>query len=108
MLIDSERSDADADPKPRIRQFAETCEASGLRCHVLERRAIENYFLNDAVHQGVGEQYEALTPYARLGDEGHSWSKRDNWRIAAETTDEDLDGTDLGDFLESLIEHVDD
>jgi recombinational DNA repair ATPase RecF len=47
----------------------------------------------------------ALAAYERAKDTGFPWSKmRDNPRIAAALTREDLDGTDLGDFLQLVAE----
>lgn len=101
-LIDSERTTADA-PLPNNRQqFLELCEARHIPCQVLTRRATENYFTDRAIKTALGSEYEQLGEYQRLKDANLKWNKRDNWRIAREMTLNDLQGTDLNAFLESL------
>lgn len=102
VLIDSERSDEGGEPQQRIRDFAAGCAELNVPCHLLDRRAIENYFPQRAIAAALGDGYDALTAHERLGDAAQRWNKRDNWRIAAEVRREDLDGTDLGAFLASL------
>jgi ABC-type cobalamin/Fe3+-siderophores transport system ATPase subunit len=102
VLIDSERKGAKEHPQKRIQDFADGCLDAGIPCHVLERRAIENYFSDDAIKRAVGSQYGILEPYERLGANGLGWSKRENWRIADEMSREALAGTDLDIFLGAL------
>lgn len=104
VLIDSERDSEDSEPPKRIVDFQSGCEQLGIQCHILERRALENYFPQAAVEQGVGDGFLALGPYERLGDQTTGWSKRNNVRIADHMTPTDLDGTDLGCFLDRLAE----
>lgn len=101
-LIDSERASLEAPLDPDREEFVETCEKVGITCHVLDRRATENYFTDEAVKNIKGSEYRALEPYQLLKDISHSWSKTENWRIARATTLEDLNETDLGEFLYSL------
>ena len=96
VLLDSERDRPHA-PIPQDRQaFAELCARIGINCHILERRAIENYFTTSAVQKVMGEKYSALQPYEVLKDATPAWAKRDNWRIAREMTRGELEPTDLG------------
>jgi hypothetical protein len=67
----------------------------GIECHVLERRATENYFTASALGAGKGKW--ALAPYEKLGSQ---WSKSEGWKIASRMQKDDLNGTDLGDFLD--------
>lgn len=101
-LIDSERASLDAPLDLDREEFVETCEKVGITCHVLDRRATENYFTDEAIKNIKGSEYQALDPYQLLKDISHSWSKAENWRIAREMTLEDLTATDLGKFLYSL------
>lgn len=101
-LIDSERAVEGAPLAKEIQGFADACAKVGIRCKVLDRRAIENYFPNSAVKAALGERYSALAPYERLKDAKQSWNKGNNWRIAHETTIDDLTKTDLGIFFESI------
>lgn len=101
-LIDSEREAPDAKLPRRIRGFMEASKNAGVRCHVLERRAIENYLTDDAVKKIKGEKYQALEPYQLLSEASPAWGKAENWRIAREMSLDDLKGTDLGKFLSSL------
>lgn len=101
-LIDSERTTAGAKLNAKRAAFVEICERLGIRHHVLDRRAIENYFPDDAVKKIKGKNYQALGLYEKLNEISPSWSKTENWKIAREMTLDDLNTTDLGRFLLSL------
>ena len=101
-LIDSERASLEGALDPDREEFVETCEKVGITCHVLDRRATENYFTDEAVKNTKGSEYRALEPYQLLKDISPSWSKTENWRIARAMTLEDLNETDLGKFIDSL------
>jgi ABC-type cobalamin/Fe3+-siderophores transport system ATPase subunit len=104
-VVDSERAAAGVDPAATIRDFATACDAAGVACLILERRAIENYFTDAAVVAELGEDHRALTPYEDFKTVTPRWNKRDkNWRIARRLMREDLDATDLGPFLERVVE----
>jgi hypothetical protein len=101
-LIDSERIAA---PNPLAAgrgAFVEVCAKVGIPCHVLERRAIENYLTDSAVKKVKGEKYRSLKPYEKLGDVSPAWGKAENWRIAREMSEADLANTDLAAFLTCL------
>jgi ABC-type cobalamin/Fe3+-siderophores transport system ATPase subunit len=100
-LIDSERS-ADGEALSKNRQgFVDLCAELGIGGLVLARRAIENYFTESAVKTAFSESAQALGPYDKKGSD-QGWPKANNWRAAAGMSRADLDGTDLGQFLESL------
>ncbi|RRQ21916.1 hypothetical protein D6C00_08120 [Thiohalobacter thiocyanaticus] len=102
-LVDSERECEGGEPDPKRKAFSDACNSAGFySVLVTERRAIENYFSSRAIKQGVGEQYEALGPYEALGKSSNKWSKKLNWKIAHAMEINDLKGTDLLGFLESL------
>jgi hypothetical protein len=101
-LIDSERTGAREALSPDREGFRRACETAGVRCHTLKRRALENYFTDQAVRNVKGPAYRALRPYERLSDVTPAWSKRENWRIARQMTRSELATTDLGKFLASL------
>jgi predicted ATPase len=103
-LIDSELTAPEAAIEPSRAAFVEKCKKANIDCHVLERRAIENYLSNRAVKQVKGNKYRALEPYEALKDAPHGWAKAENWRIAQEMTREELEGTDLGEFLKRLCD----
>jgi hypothetical protein len=63
---------------------------------------LENYFTDGAVKQAFGSTFSALGPYDSLKNNPKGWSKNDNWKIARAMTFGDLNGTDVGEFLESL------
>ncbi|HEV3255849.1 MAG TPA: hypothetical protein VG013_03110 [Gemmataceae bacterium] len=50
----------------------------------------------------MGDKHRALGPYEPLKAVDPRWAKGDNWRIARMMKREDLDRTDLGQFLTSL------
>lgn len=101
-LIDSERTAPGAPLEASRAAFVETCHKARIRCHILERRAIENYFSDEAVKKVKGDKYRSLEPYQALNDVSPAWSKAENWRIAREMSLEELNTTDLGKFLASL------
>lgn len=101
-LIDSERSTPDAKLDAARTTFFENCKNGKISCHILERRAIENYFSDRAIKRVKGEKYQALKPYESLKDISPTWAKAENWKIAREMTLEELNTTDLGKFLSSL------
>lgn len=82
--------------------FVEVCKKVAIDCHVLNRRATENYLTDPAVKAIMGDKYRARGPYESLKDVNPAWSKSDNWRIARMMQETDLDGTDLGAFLDAL------
>jgi len=100
-VIDSDKGEAE--PLGRNRQgFVDACAAAGVRCHVLARRSIENYFADAAVKVVLGDKATALGPYETTEEAGWKslgYSKRThNWRIADAMTFTDLGG-DLAEFL---------
>lgn len=101
-LIDSERDSPEDSLNSDREKFVKTCSNVGITCKVLDRRATENYFSDEAVKQVQGISYQALSPYQKLEDISPKWAKTENWRIAREMDKKDIDGTDLGEFLSSL------
>ena len=100
-LIDSERSVAGASLGKQRQGFVDLCKELGINGHILECRALENYFPDAAVKRAFGPSASALGPYDKKGA-GQNWPKTNNWRAALEMSKSDLDGTDLGQFLETL------
>jgi hypothetical protein len=102
VLIDSERTTAGAPLQGQRQAFLDTCVRLGMQAHALDRRATENYFTDDAVRSAMGPNYRAPGPYERLAELSPGWAKSENWRIARELRRDELEGTDLGDFLGNL------
>lgn len=101
-LIDSETTTANEPLAAHRQAFVERCEQAGIVCKVLERRATENYFSDRAIKESVGSQYRQLAGYESLKDVTPRWRKKENWRIAREMTLDEIEATDLGQFLKSL------
>jgi ABC-type cobalamin/Fe3+-siderophores transport system ATPase subunit len=102
-LIDSEREHAGQALRPDRRGFADVCAKLKIPCHVLERRAIENYLPERAIRVVKNsDKYRALGHYEALKALSPAWGKEENWKIARLMTKDDLSGTDLGAFLEKL------
>ncbi|WP_168218127.1 ATP-dependent nuclease [Streptomyces lasalocidi] len=102
-LIDSERTTAEEPLAAERQKFIDLCQRLEIPGSVLERRALENYFPERAVKRVFGEAAVALGPYDKLAKmPGAVWRKTENWRVAAEMRREELDGTDLGTFLQNL------
>jgi energy-coupling factor transporter ATP-binding protein EcfA2 len=101
-VIDSECSGPDAEVPPERKAFDDCCERMGIGCHILERRALENYLTESAIRRVKGPKYAALGPFQSLAQITPAWAKAENWRIAREMDLEDLTTTDLGRFLERI------
>lgn len=101
-IVDSEKDSSDAPLSKDRSGFLEACQQTGIKCHVLERRAIENYLTDNAVKRIKGEKYRELGRFEKLAEAALSWSKSENWRIAREMSLTDLEGTDLGKFIREL------
>ncbi len=101
-VIDSERQSAAAPLSTSRQAFQEVCRRTDIPCHVLERRATENYLSDNAIKKVKGTKYRALSEFEKLEDVAPSWSKSENWRIAREMEIGDIRGTDLLYHLESL------
>jgi hypothetical protein len=101
-LIDSEKI-SETSPLNSDRQaFLDLCASKGLTSHVLNKRAIENYFPDPVVKRVFGSDYRALLPYEKLSDANPHWSKSQNWKMAADMRFDNIRETDLGAFLEAL------
>jgi len=81
--------------------FFEACKRTGVDCHILERRAFENYLSDRAVKAVKGPKYRALQEFERLRDAQPSWGKDENWRIVRTMTKDEW-SNDLGDFISRL------
>ena len=102
VLIDSERTVQGEKLASNREEFIASCEKLGIQHHVLKRRATENYLTERAIKAVKGDAYRALGPFERLKDVSPAWGKQENWRIAREMSLEELRGTDLGEFIQSL------
>lgn len=101
-LVDSERGQEGAAPASNVEAFRDLCTRAGVAIHVLERRALENYFTDRAVKAAFGSSFAGLQPFERLSDLAQIWPKKENWRVARHMTKQELDATDLGAFLGTL------
>ena len=98
-VIDSEKSSAeDALPANRTK-FLSICDQARITCHVLRRRALENYFTDRAVKQVMGEKYRSLDPFEKRESVNPCWAKADNSRIARAMTKSEIEQTDFGQFV---------
>ena len=101
-IVDSERTSERASISTEREGFRKACRNAGVRCHILERRAMENYLSERAIKVVKSGKYRALKPYEALENVSPAWAKAENWKIAQEMTIEELEGTDLKQFLASL------
>jgi predicted ATPase len=104
VLIDSERKAPGEDLDQARAEFQENCEKLGFAVCVLNRRALENYLPLHAIQAVRGEGARILEPFETLAEVGHPWSKRENWKIAGHMSRADLADTDLGEFIDRLVE----
>jgi ABC-type Mn2+/Zn2+ transport system ATPase subunit len=101
-LIDSEKNTAAEPLAAKRTAFANICKELKIKCHVLKRRAIENYFTELAIKKVKGDSAAPLYEFEKLSKALNSWSKAENWKIAREMSLEDLMVTDLGKFLAKI------
>ncbi|MGA8433116.1 MAG: hypothetical protein WB729_25060 [Candidatus Sulfotelmatobacter sp.] len=100
-VIDSEKTDPAAELAGRRRAFRENCTGVGIDCHVLERKATENYLTERAIQAEFGNIYRAPGPFeTRAG--ANWWPKPSNWKIARRMERQELEATDLGQFLSRI------
>lgn len=99
-IIDSEKPSSNSPvPGPRL-AFKAVCESLGIECHILERRAFENYLTVDSVSPWLDSPPTAIGPFDPLLD---GWKKRNNWRAARRLSVDNLKESDLGKCLERLV-----
>ena len=101
-LVDSEREKESAPPIKARREFEKTCKKLNINVCITERRAIENYFSDQAIKAQLGDRYRSLGPYKRPRDCEPIWPKADGWRIARRMSFGDIEKTDVGRFLSKL------
>ena len=101
-LIDSERTAAGAPLEQSRADFERICGEMGIKCKVMDRRAIENYLSDAAVKKVHGPSAKALGPFEGRSGNPSLWPKEVNWRIAREMTEDELNATDLGTFFQTL------
>lgn len=101
-LVDSECEKEGSPPSKSRVAFAESCKSLNMKFCLTALRAIENYLTDRAIKEELGPRYKALKPFERLSDSPMGWAKRDNWRIARHMTKDELVGTDIGTFLQSI------
>jgi ABC-type branched-subunit amino acid transport system ATPase component len=102
-VIDSEKHSSTSGLEKHRKDFQRMCERLGISCHILDRRAIENYFTQRAIHAALGkDHHRALKPYEALASLPHHWRKRDNWKIVRAMRWEEIKETDIGIWLKTL------
>lgn len=100
--VDSERPSSAAPLSTDRSAFLDVCKKLGITAALSERRSIENYFTERAVRAALRNQEKtALTEFEKL-NQGTHWRKEENWKIAKETQKEEIAGTDLGRFIDSI------
>jgi hypothetical protein len=102
IFFDSERTSACEPLAVDRAAFIAECLAGGVIAQASELRATENYFEINGIRSALGVEYRPLEPYQRVKESAKPWKKSDNWRIAKETSMEDIKDTDLGRFFSSL------
>jgi ABC-type cobalamin/Fe3+-siderophores transport system ATPase subunit len=100
-LIDSEKPHANSPIAPDRLAFKASCEKVGINCHILERRAFENYLGEKAIQHYYGKSARALGPYDDLR-KNPTWHKVYNWKIARDMPLGDFEQNDLGKFLKKV------
>ncbi len=100
--IDSEKTSfTDALATDRA-EFIQVCKDIGIKCKVSERRSIENYFTERSVRNALNDRSKLALGEYDLLNQGINWRKNENWKIAKEMTRDEVEVTDLGQFLIDL------
>jgi hypothetical protein len=102
-IIDSERTSEGGSLDAQRAAFVEACTKLRIPCKVLDRRAIENYLPAHAITAALGPTYRQLDPYESLSTVQPHWSKGQNWLVAKRMTLADIESTDLGSKLRSVV-----
>ncbi len=100
----------DNDPKKgsgkNRKNFKANCESLSIYCHRLKRYSIENYFTAKAlktVFKGqIPDGFETIDPNVKLLDQINIDVKDNNQKLARAMSLDDLQGTDLMDFLNKV------
>ncbi len=106
VLVDSESKASDQPDRDR-QAFGNTCCKLFDAEHVLltERRAMEHYLTTEAIQKAKKSvKYTALSPYEDFKSKQPSWNKNENWKIAAEMSHDEWASTDVGRFLNRLLD----
>ncbi len=106
-IIDSEKTAEDQNLDSSRQAFISICNNLNIDCHVLKRRATDNYFPDIVIKQVKGQNFQALAPYQKLGETTQGiqhWAKSENWCFAQAMTKEQLEETDLGIFIKRICE----
>jgi predicted ATPase len=101
-LVDSERTAEGANAAKQRDAFAVTCSKLGFDVLLTNRRAIENYFSDEALKAEFGEKYKSLGHFEKLEECELPWNKKDNWKVARKMKLDEIKDTDVGKFLEKL------
>jgi hypothetical protein len=73
--IDSERDGPGQPLKAERQAFVDVCNKAAIRCHVLDRRALENYFTDRAVKAAFTDNFSALGEFEPLANANPGWAK---------------------------------
>jgi hypothetical protein len=101
-IIDSEKNSESEILSAQRQGFKASCESAGIKIKILSWRAIENYFPDRVVKKVVGPKGLPLSPFQLLNDGKESWSKKSNWKLAAEMNIDELKSTDIYEFLNGI------
>ena len=102
VIIDSERTYAGEDLSKTRKEFIEACVQAEIECHVLEFRAIENYFTRRAIVEAFGTEFQSLGPYQKLSEAKKPWAKSKNMLIAEKMNAGELANAEFFSFLQRL------
>jgi energy-coupling factor transporter ATP-binding protein EcfA2 len=102
VLVDSEREKPNEELSRQRQEFVAECKNLEIDVHVLDRRALENYWPDAAIKRVKGDKATSLDHFSRIKGTKCGWGKSDNGPIASEVKVEELQGTDLFTFLEKL------
>lgn len=103
-LVDSEKTSEHARLSDHHDEFLQSCRATGILAHALERRAFENYLSGAAIDRILGRKFRQLKPYEDVNHAYPKWPKSENWRVVRAMPLEEFHGTDLYHFLTKVIQ----
>lgn len=101
-IIDSEKASEEC-PIDSVRDLFRTiCQTMGIKVHITQRRATENYISEYVLKTAISENACVLSPFEKLKESDHKWGKRHILQICSYLSNKELEGTDIWDFIASI------
>ena len=101
-IIDSEKNSEKEEISQERADFVKNCEKAKITIHVLEKRAIENYFTKDALREVFGCELRPLEPFEKLNNHEKAWAKNQDHKIFSKIDWEEIKTFDFFHIFKKL------